>query len=302
MKAEWYRQVCLAIDQVCPHRRGRKQQFGDHVVLRTYFWAVGWGRPVSWACEEDNWLAEHRRGALPSQPTMSRRLRTVGVLGAMERVGALLVDRFPGELAHKSIDSRPLRVSEHTHDADAKRGRAAGGMAKGYKIHGVLRRSACAGVLWPWTLTAMNTNDQVAAVGLLKRLGEAPGAWGYVSADNQYDANPVHAAAAAANHQLLAPPRKANAHVRDKRRNTAARLRSMDLCGNPLAACGARDTFGGELLGERRGIEQNFGHAAMLGLGSPPPWVRRPRRVALWVAAMLVLQLIRQLEIQRLRS
>jgi hypothetical protein len=297
MEAERYRRVCAVIDQACPHRRARRQQFGDHLILRVYFWAVLHDRPTCWACDPGNWPEARRPFELPSQPTMSRRLRTVGVLAALERAHTLLADRFePTPL--KQIDSKPLVVGNYSKDPDARRGRAAGEMARGYKLHAL--RSG--GVLRHWTLAAMNVNDQVPARDLLARLAGDPRdtGWGYVGADNQYDANPVHASAGSVNHQLVAPPRKANAEVRDARRNTAARLRSLELCANPLAACGMGPSFGLDVMRERKGIERTFGHAVMLGLHAPPPWVRRPHRMATWTAAKLCVQMVRLLEIKGL--
>jgi hypothetical protein len=295
MEAEWYRRICVVADQACPQRRRKRQQFGDHWVLKVYFWAVLHGRPVSWACAADNWPDDLRPGALPSQPTMSRRLRTVGVRQALERAHGLLADRFP-PTPLKQVDSKPLVVGNYSKDPDARRGRAAGEMARGYKLHAL--RSG--GVVRHWTLAAMNVNDQVPARDLLARLAADPldTGWGYVAGDNQYDANPLHAAAAAANHQLIAPPRAANAEVRDARRNTPGRLRSLELCANPLAACGCGPSFGLDLLRERKGIERTFGHLATLGLYAPPPWVRHPGRTAAWVAAMLVIQMVRLLQIK----
>jgi hypothetical protein len=298
MRAEWYREVCRRIDQACPVRRRARQQFGDGLVLKVHFWSVGWRRPTCWACDAGNWLDEFRPGALPSQATMSRRLRTVGVRQALERLSLMLAERFPGGPV-RAIDSRPLRVGSYSKDADARRGRAAGEMARGYKIHGVLTRASADGALWPWTLAPMNVNDQVPAAALLGRLGEVAGAgWGYVAGDNLLDANPVHLAAAAANRQLVAPPRRSNARVRDRRRNTPQRLRALDLTDRLLARRGVSTGFGLDLMRARVAIERSFGHQAMLGLGAPPPWVRRPSRVALWVGAMLVLQMLRKLEIK----
>lgn len=296
MEAEGYRRLCVVIDQAAPHRRRARQQFGDHVVARVYAFAVWHDRPVSWACDPAHWPEDLLPGELPSQPTMSRRLRTVGVLQLLERVHATLADRFASGGPLKQVDSKPLVVGNYTKDPDARRGRAAGEMARGYKLHAI--RSG--GVLRYWTLAAMNVNDQVPARDLLGRLGRDPrdAGWGYVAGDNQYDANPVHAAAAAANHQLVAPPRAANAEVRDAKRNCAARLRSLELCANPLAACGLGPSFGLDVLRGRKAIERTFGHLAMLGMFAPPPWVRRPHRLATWVAVKLSIQMDRLLQIK----
>ena len=189
-------------------------------------------------------------------------------------------------------------------DRDARRGRAAGEKARGYKLHAVTSGKAfvC------WALTPTNVNDQVAAASLLPRLAARWGrgwGWGYVVGDNGYDANPVYRrAAAAANHQLVAPPRRANAHVRDVRRNSAERIRSLDLCACPLRHCGlggADACFGTWLRGRRGEIERNFGNATMDGLDAPPPRVRTPRRLAPWAAAKLIQRMMRQVEIAGLK-
>lgn len=309
MEAERYHRICLWIDQACPRRSG-SCIYSDRYIVKVQLWAVLHDRPTSWACDPRNWPDERDRTAAmpmgdpPSQSTMSRRLRTVGVLQLLERTQVLVAERFvddpavgPGPL--KAIDSKPLRVGKHTKDRDARRGRGAGEMANGYKLH-TLRGGRGGRAVLAWTLTGMNVNDQVPARQcLLPAAAATPGGgYGYVAADNGYDANPVHLAAAAANHQLVAPPRKSNAGVRDVRRNTPQRIRALDMCHSPLRAAGLRESFGQSLLRQRKEIERGFGHLAMLGLYAPPPWVRRPHRVAYWVAAKLVIHLDRLLEIE----
>jgi hypothetical protein len=299
MEAKRYRRVCRIIDQVSPHGRGKKQQFSDAAIVKVYFWSTHCDRSVSWACDESNWpeqLRDQTVGAtLPSQPTMSRRLRTVGVLQLIERVQTRLAEALAqGQEVVKAIDSKPLRIGNYSKDRDAKRGRAAGEMARGYKLHAITSGKA----FKFWTLTAMNTHDQIAAAALLPKLT----GWGYVSADNGYDANPVYRQARSVNHQLIAPPRKSNAEVRDVRRNSAERIRSLDLFASPMKHCGLDDSFGQSIAGERDQVERNFGNAAMSGLHAPPPWVRTPHRVATWAAAKLIQRMIRQVEIAGLTA
>lgn len=296
-----YRRVCRLIDQLSPHGRRKRQQFADAVIVKVFFWSTLNDRPVVWACDdESNWppaLLWDIVGTLPSQPTMSRRLRTVGVLQLIERVQTRLSEALEDNVV-KAIDTKPLRVGSYSKDRDAKRGRAAGEMARGYKLHALTSGKS----FKLWTLTAMNANDQVGAATLLPRLDgtSARGCWGYVTADNGYDANPVYKLAGAAGHQLVAPPRKSNAHVRDTRRNTSQRIRSLDLCANPLHHCGIGDsTFARWLVKQRGQIERNFGNAVMMGLYAPPPWVRTPHRVAAWTAAKLIQRMMRQVEIAR---
>src|SRR5687767_4980137 len=209
MEAERYRRVCRLVDQLCPYGRRARQQFADAVIVKVFLFATYSDRAVRWACRAANWPEPLLHAAavgftLPSQSTMSKRLRTVGVLQLLDRVAAALAERLGVGEVVKAIDSKPLRVGRYTKDRDAKRGRAGPGeMARGYKLHAVTAADA----FLCWTILPMNENDQVAAAVLLPRLGErAP--WGYVAGDNGYDANPVYRVAAAANHQLIAPPRK----------------------------------------------------------------------------------------------
>jgi hypothetical protein len=296
MEAKQYRRLCRWVDQASPHGRGKRQQFSDAVIVKVYFWSTHCDRSVDWACQERNWpqkLLDDVTGVLPSQPTMSRRMRTVGVLQLIERVQNLLAEALEDDVV-KVIDSKPLKVGSYSKDRDAKRGRAAGDMARGYKLHAI----TCGKAFKYWTLTAMNSNDQIGAAMLVGKLN----AWGYISADNGYDANAVYQRARDVNHQLIAPPRKNNAHVRDTRRNTPERIRSLDICVNPLQHCGLGESFGLGVLGKRSQIERNFGNVVMDGLHAPPPWVRTPHRVATWTAAKLIQRMVRQVEIAGLTA
>jgi hypothetical protein len=50
--------------------------FSDEGVVAVYYRAVLHGRPTSWACLRRNWPIRLRHRPPPSQPTMSRRLRS----------------------------------------------------------------------------------------------------------------------------------------------------------------------------------------------------------------------------------
>jgi hypothetical protein len=63
--------------------------YSPAVVLAVYFWSVIHDRPVCWACQHEHWPRELLpRGRLPSQSTVSRRLRqasTQALLAAIEQ-------------------------------------------------------------------------------------------------------------------------------------------------------------------------------------------------------------------------
>ena len=291
MEIHLYRQLQRLILQV-PHPRRRRVQFSDATIVLVMLWSSLHDRPLCWACDARNWPRELDH-PLPSNSCMSRRVRQVGVLQLIERVLQKLMDFFP-QTIFKSIDSMPLVVGNYSNDRDAKRGRAAGAMARGYKLHAI----ASASVLRHWTLSSMASNDQVAAHELLGRLTDS----GYVSADNGYDANAVHHSAQQHGQQLVAPPRLSNRGVRDHKRNSASRLRSLDLCDSPLQRCGLHYDFGWGLLQQRKSIERCFSQLHFDGLYAPPPHVRHPRRVALWVAFKLMIRLFKQAKISGLRT
>ena len=68
-----------------------------------------------------------------------------------------------------------------------------------------------------------------------------------------------------------------------------------------LRHCGLPPSFSLSLVRQREQIERNFGNATMCGLRTPPPWVRRPHRVATWVAAKLIECMLRQVELRKLQ-
>lgn len=173
---------------------------GDDVILAVFWWSVVHERPVSWSCVAENWPPDLRRLPLPSQPTMSRRLRSRSV--------ELLMHRFEQQLITLTgsaqswvwmIDGKPLPVGGASKDSDAAWGRGSGGVQKGYKLHAVWGGGA---LPVAWSLTPLNRNEQVVAEELLPTL---PGG-GYVLGDKQYDGNKLYDAAAESGCQLVAPP------------------------------------------------------------------------------------------------
>ena len=284
MEAKLYRKIYRFVMGVAPLRRGKRQQFSDCTIVLVYLWSVLHDRPVSWACDRSSWPRELDR-PLPSDTTLSRRLRTLSVLQLLERTLAAASDLFPQPVV-KAIDSKPLLVGAYSKDRDAKRGRiGAGQMARGYRLHALSHGRT----VRSWTLTPMNTHDSVPAPQLIAQLQ----GWGYTVADNAYDSNTLHELAARHNHQLIAPPKPAERHVRDADHNNAHRLRCLDVLASPLEFCGTPGRFGTALYNQREAIESGFGELTIRGLNYLPAWVRGPRRVALWTAGKLLLHTLR---------
>ena len=254
-------------------------KFSASDVVGAYFWAVVNDRPTSWAAKKANWPNELCPVCLPSQSTLSRRLRRAEVqqlMTAMEQSWLALAG-----VVHcliRMIDAKPLAVSGVTKDVDAAYGRGAGGMQKGYKFYAVWS----AGPLpLAWGLAGINTSEKTMARQLIPDL---PGS-GYLLGDAEYDSNALYDLAQAADHQLLAPKRQKQ-HGVGHRPQSPNRLRSIHLMNTE---------FGKGIFRLRRQIEQYFGNLTSFGGGLTclPPWARRFTRVRNWVHAKLLVNAAR---------
>lgn len=275
------------------HHRGKKQ-FSDGIIVAVLLWAVLHDRPIFWACQEVNWPRD--RGwllQLPSPATMSRRLRTYGVHLLLQQLASSLRDLFPRHML-KIIDAKPLTVGACSKDKDARRGYAAGEMAKGYKLCALLDGS---GVLDDWRLAPMNFAESHSAMVLAQ---QNPGA-GYIVADCPHDSNALYQIAGNAGWQLIARPQKPEATSRGHRRQSPFRMRGLELLTNPLGCCGQAYSFGQDLMEMRGTIERRFGFLGNFGggLAPLPNWVRRPHRVVVWVHAKLLIAMGRDIQHHR---
>ncbi len=246
-------------------------------IVAVYLWAVIHDRPTCWACHRCNWHG-CEPCVLPSQSTMSRRLRSGAVVELLLKIEQEL-GGDPRQWWVQRMDSKPLPVGPHSKDRDAKYGRAAKGFARGYKLH----------VIWgdgplpsAWCIEPMNTGDSVAAQKLVEQLsGE-----GYLIGDRQYDSsNPLHLAASP-QHQVVAAQKRPGQAL-GHRPHAPSRLHALEMLKRP---------FGQMLLRYRTQIEREFGNLTSFGagLGPLPSWVRRPHRISRWVQAKLMINAIRQ--------
>jgi hypothetical protein len=264
-------------------RRGRKQ-YSDVLILAVYFWAVVHDRPTCWACQRCHWPAVWHWLSLPSQPTLSRRLRSFAVVQLL----MMLMDRLrqvraPGmradPLVHV-IDSRPLVVGGFSKDRECRWGYATGGKARGYKCCALLGTAVVPEQL---LLGALNLADAVGAAELLQRSV----CQGYVLADATHDTNALHQLARAQGVQLLSP-RKAPGSGLGHCHHDPGRLRSIALLEAP-------SSFGRRLYRLREPIERHFGNCSSFGggLAPLPSWVRTPQRVVRWLWAKEILNGLR---------
>jgi hypothetical protein len=251
--------------------RPAKTQFNDGQIAATFLWAVLHDRPVYWACQRINWPLHLRSQSRPSAATLSRRLRTSTVeslLKKIEKMGQPMVCPLS-----RWMDGKPLPIDGNSQDAQAAYGRAAGCMAKGYKLHAVV--DSMRGFL-AWTVTAMSVSEKLAARELIEQL--EPG--GHLVADNGYDSNALYDLAGQRSIQLVVARRRCakglGHHWQSPYRLEAHRLLDQE--------------HGRRLMRERSGIERVFGQFTNVGFGLKPlpNWVRTLRRVRLWVQAKII--------------
>lgn len=256
------------------------------VLVLTLLGAAIHDRPICWACQAENWPMNDRRpDRLPSPATRSRRVYgvAVGLLGrAVEQRLRTLASPPPALLAF--LDGKPLPVGGCTKDREARYGRGAGRMAKGYKLHTVWSHGPLPEA---WEVTPLNTEEGKVAQQLIPPLSGG----GYLLADGNYDINALFALAWRAGYQLVTPPPKAPP---GRRRQSPQRLHSIAMMH--------RD-FGKDWYAGRIGIEEAFGNAATFagGLGPLPAWVRPRARVRTWVWAKLLINAARILKKHGLR-
>ena len=260
-------------------------RFSTAWIVAVYFWAVLHDRPVSWACCRAHWPAEQAVGALPSQATMSRRLRSAPVQLLLQRMEDALAQANARE-EHSApppaetvtiIDAKPLPIGGYSKDRDARWGRSCGGCARGYKFYALW---GAAPLPVAWEIQAMNVSEKRVAAQLLAR---APGR-GWLLGDAQYDSNQLYDQAFAQGYRLLAPRRKRGGlghHYQSPHR---------------LAAIAELEGGGWRRFHQQRTqIERHFGHWTSFGggLAGLPSWVRTLGRVRRWVQAKLLINAVR---------
>ena len=276
MERELWKMVVAEVRKV-KGRSDPRWTFSVEDVVLTYFWAVLCDRPVSWACRRCCWPVGAWRRPLPTPSTMSRRLRTAAVLEQIEAIERRVLQQPEATWVH-AVDGKALPVSRHSCDRDARFGRGAGGMDKGYKLHVMYGKN---GSIAAWAVEPLNIDERVVA----RRLAAESKVHGYVVGDAYYDDFALYEVVRQHEGQLVTPRRYGAGRGLGHHRHSPARLRAihmMEQSGSP---------FGEALLHSRGGIERFFGTLAgsHFGLHHLPPWVRTLPRVRLWVNAKLII-------------
>jgi hypothetical protein len=259
--------------------RQKYVQIQPWIIVATMLWAALHDRPVNWACNPRNWTTTKLRPpCIPSPATMSRRVDKLATGLFWHRLEQKLRSSgHAGLLAF--IDGKPLPVGGNSKDPDARWGRSAGGLAKGYKLHAVWST----GVLpETWEVEPLNTSEKQVGDRLMEQLS----CGGYLLADGEYDASYLYDHAFARGYQLVSPFRKAKKPGTGKHYQSPHRLHSIELL---------QDDFGRTLYKTRTQIERCFGNATSFagGLAPLPAWVRGLPRVRTWVWAKLLINAVR---------
>lgn len=173
------------------------------------------------------------------------------------------------------------------------------GWARGYKLH--LLIDACSGAVEIFTLSSMPEGEPTMAVAMLRPLlanpswdswewcgcGGCAGLQGWlVRSDSNYDSNELYGLLAQGQGRLLAPRKKPNTGLGHHRQHPDRLLAIEQLEQGPEASMESK-----EHKCHRNRVEQTLAHLTNLpyGLSPLPNFVRRPCRVARWVAAKILL-------------
>lgn len=254
-------------------------QYQPWVLVAVMLWAALHDRPVSWACQPRHWSTTTLRPPrLPSPATLSRRIDGPGVGLLWRALEQRLRDSGRPALV-AFVDAKPLPIGGCGKDPDARFGRGAGCVAKGYKLHAVWSTRP---VPEAWEVTPLNAGEKEVARRLLGQLGYG----GYLLGDGNYDASYLYDAAFERGYRLVAAYRKAANPGCGKHYQSPHRLRSIEIM---------RGDYGRALYRARTAIERSFGHAGSFGggLGPLPAWVRGLARVRTWVWAKLLINAVR---------
>lgn len=279
MERQLWKAILQVMEAVDKPKHNPRCTFSAMRIVEVWFWAVIHDRPVSWACQRVNWPSYEQGKDLPSGSTMSRRLRSAEVEYLLEQMERRVLRSQDDHNLVWMIDGKPLTISGCSKDRQAGYGRAAGGKAKGYKIHAIRGSN---GSIAEWRVAPMNKDERVMARRMLNKAEVQ----GYIVADGNYDSNKLHNVCdQRGNLQLLARRRYGTSCGLGHRKQTVGRLRSKEILENPASR------FGNSLMAQRDDIERYFGNLSNWGGGLTylPPWCRTHRRVHRWVQAKMIL-------------
>lgn len=256
-------------------RIGRRCRYSDVLIIRMYLWAVWHDRPMSWACERQNYGTLFRPAGLPSVSRFCRRLKTKRIEQMIQAIHERLTqsDKL---LKLSFFDGKALPISRHSQDKDAKKGYADGSFRRGYKLHAWATQD---GRIPRFRVLPMNCGEPNTARELADIIPDGS----LVLADANYDSGKLYQAVDDRGSQLLTPLKGMAQSYHQLQRMPVARKRAIQFWKLFERQCK-------ELLKLRNEIERIFSAVTCFGGGlSPlPTWVRRLSRVERWVSAKLI--------------
>lgn len=246
--------------------KSHRCRYSDREILRVSLWAILHDRPMVWACQAENWNEASRPARLPDPSTLSRRWKRPALPKRAYALHEHSVLKLGVSSRYAAIDGRPLPVGGCSKDPDARSGRSAGGLGKGYKMHALVDLRH---VILAYAIRPMNQAEPTVALNLLE---QAPARVTRVLGDGAYDSMRLHAAAQAHGRKLYTPLRE----NRVGRRKQARRLQLLRL---------GQHATGQRLLQSRNEIERTFGQSSTIcfGFKGLPAWARRSQRVFRWI-------------------
>lgn len=300
MDRDIWANVVAAVDRalraVPPRRRRRRPKYTERLIVLMLLWATWHDRCLSWACDRTHYGRLFRPRALPSVSRFTRRVKGPRVWGVLQRVHEDLSTRgtaCPSDLL-SYVDGKAAVVSPVSKDPDAKRGRAGGAFAKGYKLHAFINEQRRVLV---WSVTPLNTDEKLVAAELLGRLPAPPpsptAAGLAVQApltlgDSNYDSAPLHREFADHGRKLLAPLRGEQFVGPGGRSRTT--LAGMGPARREvLAVWDEHPDLARYVMKSRINAEGTFSVLSLAcGLDRLPGFVRRLPRVTRWVGCKLI--------------
>jgi len=277
---------------------GRRPIYSDRLIVLLTLWAVWHDRCLSWACDKDHYGNLFRPRKRPSISQFIRRVKTERIDLVLQRIHNDLRSRgiampFDG-LSY--IDGKPVLVSGVSKDPEAKRGKAWGGFAKGYKFHAYVNEHRRVMV---WIVTPLNGDEKTMAHHMVEHLppgvarADTPSSIARSApmtlGDANYDSSPLHRDFEAIGRTLFTPLRGekfVGAQGRSEKTLAAiapTRRDAIDLWED-------RPELATLVLKARNNIEGTFSVLSLaLGLDRLPGHVRRLPRVRRWIGCKVIL-------------
>jgi hypothetical protein len=283
MELELWSETSAAISAVAVNfKRHPRDQHSTALIVRVYQWACLHDRPVSWACQANNWKPSTRPQVLPDQSTLSRRTRRADFMDFLKRVGERMNGKAQPQMV-KVVDGKPLELPNHTTDRDATWSRGVSRTAVGYKLHAIFSGNPMPDA---FAITTLNVCEKQMASRLMQRTR----GFGYLLGDAHYDASWLYDVCHGYDHQLVCPRAKPGTGE-GHHYISAHRRRAIAMLEVPSAV----NRFGQDLYDQRTDIERDFSQLVCFGagLGALPTWVRRIWRVRHWVMNKLLINAAR---------